>query len=123
MELLYEQDTYKIIGICLEVYNILGKGFSEIVYKDAIEYEFKKNNIPYQREKEYIIPYKEIILPHKYKADFIVYDKIILEVKATESISKGDLKQSLNYLAASKLKLSLVVNFGEDSLKHKRIIL
>ena len=123
MALIYEEETYKIIGLCMEVYNILGKGFNEIVYKDAIEYEFKVNNILYKREKEYIIPYKKIILPHKYNADFVVFDKIILEVKSVECISKGHIKQSLNYLAASKLKLSLVINFGEDKLKYKRVIL
>ena len=122
-EILYKDESYKIIGLCMEVYNILGKGFSEIVYKDALEYEFKINNIPYLREKEYIISYKEIILPHKYDADFVVFDKIILEVKAVEAITQGHLKQSLNYLAASKMRLSLVVNFGEDKLNHKRVIL
>lgn len=56
MTLIYEEETYKLIGLCMKVYNILGKGFSEIVYKDALEYEFKTNNLQYLREKEYIIP-------------------------------------------------------------------
>jgi len=123
MVLLYEKETYEIIGACLEVYNELGKGFSEIVYKDALEYEFQLRKIPYKREKSYRIKYKDRILPHSYDADFIVYNKIALEVKAIEQLVRGNVRQTLNYLAASKLKLGLLVNFGEDSLKHKRIIL
>lgn len=122
-KLIHKNESYKVIGICMEVHNILGKGFSEIVYKDALEYEFKMRNIPYSREKTYEIRYKEIILQRKYCADFVVYDKIILEVKALECIAEGNIKQTLNYLAVSKLKLGLVVNFGEDSLSSRRIVL
>ena len=123
MELLFEDLTYKIIGCCMEVHKNLGKGFNEIVYKDALEIEFKLNEIPYQREKEFNIEYKGFALPRKYNADFVVFDKIILEAKAIEFLTSSHLKQTLNYLAASKLKLGLLVNFGEDSLKHKRVIL
>ena len=123
MGLLYEKETYEIIGACMEVYNELGKGFSEIVYKDALEYEFQLRKIPYEREKLYRVKYKDKILQHSYNADFIVYNKIALEVKAIEQLVRGNVRQTLNYLAASKLKLGLLVNFGEDSLKHKRIIL
>lgn len=118
-----KDETYKIIGLCMEVHKILGKGHSEVVYKDALEYEFKTNSIPFEREKEYRIEYKEIILPRYYFADFVVYDEIILEAKAIECFSSGNIKQTLNYLAASQNKLGLLVNFGEDSLKYKRIIL
>jgi GxxExxY protein len=101
----------------------IGKGYNEVVYKDALEYEFKVNNIPYSREKKYVIPYKNIILPRKYKADFVVYEKIILEVKAVEHLISSHVGQTLNYLATSKLKLGLLVNFGEDSLNYKRVVL
>lgn len=123
MKLESEELTYQIIGACIEVHNQLGKGFSEIVYKDCLEVEFNQRLIPFLREKEFDIVYKGVIIPRKYNADFVVFDKIILEVKAAESISKGNIKQTLNYLAASKLKLGLIVNFGEDSLAHKRVIL
>ena len=93
------------------------------MYKDALEYEFKKNSIPYARKKEYKIPYKEIVLKHSYNADFVVFDKIILEVKAVNGIIDEFIKQTLNYLSASKNKLGIIVNFGEDSLKYKRLIL
>lgn len=105
------------------MHKILGKGHSEVLYKDAIEYEFLKNNISFAREQKYEVEYKDIILSHHYFADFVVFDKIILEIKAIESLSSGNIKQTLNYLAASELKLGLLVNFGEDSLMYKRVIL
>jgi GxxExxY protein len=122
-ELYLKQESYIIIGICMEVHKILGKGHSEVIYGDALEYEFKKNKIHYEREKKYNISYKEIILPHYYFSDFVVFDKIILAIKAISEISNSEIKQTLNYLAASKNKLGLLINFGEDSLKYRRIIL
>ncbi len=85
-ELIYKEEAYKIIGCCMEVHKHLGRGFLEIVYKDALEYEFTLQNIPYKREKEYTIPYKDIVLPHKYCAGFVVFGNIVLEVKATSGI-------------------------------------
>ena len=118
-----KEESYKIIGICMEVHKILGKGHSEVVYKDALEYEFKLNSIPFEREKMYEIEYKDIVLPRKYVADFVVYNEIIFEVKAISQLTNSDIKQTLNYLASSKNKLGLLANFGEDILKYKRIIL
>ncbi len=77
MELIYKEEAYNIIGICMEVHNNLGAGFSEIVYKDALELEFKLAGINYEREKEYSVQYKGNILPHKFYADFVVFDNII----------------------------------------------
>ena len=107
----------------MEVHNILGKGHSEVVYKDALEYELRINLIPFEREKIYEIEYKDIILTRKYIDDFVIYNEIIFEVKAISQLTNSDLKQTLNYLASSKNKLGLLVNFGEDSLKYKRILL
>jgi len=118
-----QDESYEIIGICMEVHRFLGKGFLEIVYKDAIEYEFKKKGIAYEREKKYEIEYKDIILPHHFYADFVVYDKIILEVKAQQGIVENHYKWVINYLAVSKCKLGLITNFGEESLVTKRLIL
>ena len=84
-----------------------------------LEYEFSINQIPFSREKNYEIKYKDIMLPRGYNAVFVVYDKIILESKAIESLTNSHVKQTLNYLAASKLKLGLLVNFGEDSLTQE----
>lgn len=106
-----------------DVHNELGKGFSEAVYGDALEIELKSNGVPFQREVKFNIDYKGNTLKHQYYADFIVDDKIILELKAVEKISSGHIKQTLNYLAASKIKLGLIVNFGEDQLNYKRVLL
>ncbi len=86
-EILYKEESYKSIGACFEVHNNLGAGFLEIVYKDALKYEFRKTNILYAREVEYEVNYKGVILPHKFFADFVVYDKIILEVKGISGIA------------------------------------
>ena len=120
--LLHKNEAYEIIGLCMEVHSLLGKGHSEVVYKDALQYEFNKNGIPFERERRFEIVYKDIVLPHYYFADFIVFDTIILEIKAMEALNRSHVKQTLNYLAASKLNLGLLVNFGEDSLAHKRVV-
>jgi len=122
-ELIYKEESYKIIGLCMEVHRQLGKGFLEIVYKDALEYEFRQANIPYKREKEYTVNYKGIVLPHKFYADFVVYDKIILEAKAIKALTDEHTGLVMNYLKVSTLKLGLLVNFGEQSLNSKRIVL
>ena len=121
--LIYKEESYKIIGKCFEVHNNLGAGFLEIVYKDALQYEFKRANIPFEREKEYEVQYKNIILPHKFYADFVIFDKIILEVKAVGGIADEFIAQAINYLKVSGNKLALIVNFGELKLNYKRIIL
>jgi GxxExxY protein len=118
-----KDETYSIIGLCMEVHKVLGKGHNENVYGDALEYEFKMNNIPYEREKQYNINYKNIVLPRYYFSDFTVFGEIILELKAIQTLTSSETKQVLNYLAASKNKIGLLVNFGEDSLKYKRLIL
>ncbi|MDP2302527.1 MAG: GxxExxY protein [Ignavibacteria bacterium] len=122
-DLVYKDEAYQIIGICMDVHNILGGGFLEIVYKDAIEFEMKQKSIIYEREKQYDIVYKNILLPHKYFSDFTVFDKIILEVKAVDGIADEFIKRTINYLAVSKCKLGLIVNFGRDKLSYKRIVL
>ena len=106
----------------MEVHRILGKGLLEIVYKDAIEYEFKQKNIHYEREKQFKIEYKNIVLPHFFYADFVVFDKIILEVKAQKGIVDEHYSWVINYLAVSKCPLGLIVNFGENSMVTKRVL-
>lgn len=88
-----------------------------------MEYEFQLAGISFEREKEYFINYKEIVLLHKFYAEFIVFDKIILEVKAISDINDKSIAQAINYLSASKCKLSLIVNFGELKLNYRRIII
>jgi GxxExxY protein len=118
-----QQESYQVIGVCMEVHRILGKGLLEIVYKDAIEYEFKRKGIQYEREKKYEVEYKGVVLPHYFFADFVVFDKVILEVKAQKGIVDEHYNWTINYLAISKCPLGLIVNFGENSLVTKRVIL
>jgi len=102
---------------------ILGHGFREVVYKDAIELEFNQKNISYEREKEYSVSYKGKILPHNFYADFVVFNNIILELKAYEGgISDDNIAQTLNYLKASGCKVGLLINFGRRKLEYKRLI-
>lgn len=122
-QLVLESEAYEIIGSCMEVHRNLGHGFSEIVYKDALEYEFKSQKISFSREKEFKVHYKDIILPHHFYADFVVLDSIILEVKSVSQLTKAHYAQVINYLAVSDLPLGLLINFNEDSLKYKRFVL
>ena len=121
-EIILKEESYQLVGICMEIHRVLGMGFKEIVYKDALEYEFKNRNITYTREKEYKIEYKGIILPHRYYADFILHDSIILEVKASYAIANNFVTQIINYLKASGLQLGIVANFGEKSFVSKRVV-
>ena len=122
-ELIYKEESYLIIGKCFDVHNNLGPGFLEIVYKDALEYEFLIADIPFEREKEYIVNYKNVVLPHKFYADFVLFDKIILEVKAVSGIPDEFIAQAINYLKVSRNKLAIIANFGELKLNSKRIVL
>ena len=122
-KIIHKEESYQIIGKCMEVHNNLGAGFLEIVYKDALEYEFRKAGIYYEREKQYEVSYKGIILPHKFYADFVVNHEIILEVKAVSNISDEFIAQAINYLKVSNNQLALIVNFGELKLNYKRIVL
>lgn len=122
MALVYPDESYQIIGSCFDVFNTLGNGFLEIVYKDALEYEFKKKKIFYDREVKYEINYKDCTLPHYYYADFVVFNKIILEIKAVSSIPPEFIAQSINYLKVSGNQLALLVSFGREQLFYKRIV-
>lgn len=122
MGLYREEETFKIIGICMEVFRNLGPGLLEVVYKDALEIEFKANNLPFEREKEFSIEYKGVILPHKFYADFIVNEDIVLEVKAVKEFSGEHTAQVLNYMKLSESEIGLLVNFQNKSLQHKRLV-
>jgi len=123
IEILYKEECYRIIGKCMEVHTYLGAGFLEIVYKDALEYEFRRAGILYEREKMYEVNYKGRILPHRFYADFVVADSIILEVKGGAWIAPEHVAQALNYLKVSKNRLALVVCFGDLKLQYKRLVL
>jgi len=122
-ELLYREDTHRLIGLCMEIHRELGKGHDEVIYKDAMVVELNKAIIPFSRERKFEVNYKSVVLPHFYYGDFVISDKILFEAKAVEQLTEAHVKQVLNYLAASKLRLGLLVNFGADSLEWKRIVL
>jgi len=121
-DIFLKEESYKIVGVCMEVHRELGVGFKEAVYKDALELEFKAAEIPFTREKSYTLRYKGKILPRKYFADFVVFNSIILEVKATPVIINPFVYQTINYLKASGIKLGIIANFGNKSLGYKRVV-
>jgi GxxExxY protein len=123
MELYKQEENYTMVGHCMEVLRLLGPGLLEIVYKDALEIEFKNNNIPFVREKEFTIEYKGNVLPHKFYADFIVFDEIILEVKSVKEINNEHIAQTLNYIKLADSQLGIIANFQNKSLIHKRLVL
>lgn len=122
-DILYRQESYQIMGILFDVHRNLGGGFSEIVYKDALEYEFRNADIPFEREKEYLVNYKSIVLNHRFYADFVLFDRIILEIKASDFLHPKHISQCLNYLKVSSNRLAILANFNSVSLEYKRIIL
>lgn len=121
--LLYQQESYRIVGLCMEVHRELGRGLSEVVYKDALEQEFRLSGVHFEREMPFTVRYKGRELAHHYIADFVVEKAILLEAKACAGLDEAHRKQVLNYLGISKLRLGLLVNFGGESLDHQRIIL
>jgi GxxExxY protein len=121
-EIILKDESYQLIGICMEIHREMGIGFKEVLYKDALELELKQNGISYTREQKYNVSYKGVVLPHHYYADFVVFDSIILEIKSTPFIVNGFVAQTINYLKASGLKLGIIVNFGEKSLAYKRVV-
>lgn len=122
VDILYKDESYKIIGTCMKVHAELGSGFLESVYQEALEKQFIKDNVPYQREKLLKIQFDGESLRKTFKADFVCYDEIIVELKAATSIHYDNILQIQNYLNATHFKLGLLVNFGESSLKYKRVI-
>jgi GxxExxY protein len=122
ISLIYKEECYRIVGSCFEVHSYLGPGFLEVVYKDALEIEFKRAGIPFEREKIYTINYKGEQLQHYFIADFVLFNSIILEVKGTQHIMPEHIAQALNYLKVSKNVLALIANFGEQKFVSKRIV-
>ena len=123
MEIYYKDECYKIVGAAMHVYNVLGSGFLEAVYQEALELEFQRCDIPYEREKEITINYDGQELKQKYKADFVCYGNIIVELKAVDELNDVHRAQVHNYLRATKIKLGVLVNFGGlNELEYERIV-
>ncbi len=119
--LLFKEESYQIIGAAMEVHRELGCGFVEPIYQEALEKEFILRKIPYEREKELTVNYKGDLLTKTFRADFICYNKIILELKAVKEFSDEHYAQIYNYLRASRMDLGLLINFGTASIEFQRV--
>lgn len=117
-----DPETYAVIGASMEVHSMLGHGFLEAVYQEAMAIELTKWNIPYQREVTLDIHYKGIKLPTPYRADFICFDSMVVEIKAISMIGNIEHAQLLNYLKATGFKRGLLLNFGSPKLQCKRMV-
>jgi GxxExxY protein len=120
--IVFKEESYHIIGACMRVHAELGPGFLEAVYQEALEREFNQCNIPFKRQVKLSLFYKEEKLKKYYIADFLCYDKVVLELKALQFLYPMSSNQLLNYLRATNLRLGMIVNFGKPSLEYKRIL-
>ena len=121
-EILYKEESYAIIGVAIEVHNQLGNGFLESVYQEAMEIEMNEREIPYRAQSPIEIYYKLKTLDKKFFADFFCYEDIIVEIKAVSQLLPEHEAQLINYLKATNVQLGLLINFGESSLKYKRLL-
>ena len=115
-----EKQTYQIIGVAMEVHRQLGCGFTEKVYQDALEEEFRMQNIPFQREVRMRVNYKGKELASEYIPDFVCFDNVVVELKAVEELTSLNKSQAINYLHVSGLPVVLLINFGAESLEFQR---
>ena len=121
MEYKYQNETYLIRGCMMKVYNELGSGFLEKVYQEALEIEMKAADIPHQREAQLQVFYKGAPLLQSFAADFICFDKIIVELKAVSELTDTHRSQVYNYLKATNMELGLLVNFGAPQIEIERL--
>lgn len=121
-ELIFKNEVYAIIGAAMEVYNTLGPGFSEPVYQEAFEMELSWRKVPAKPQQELIVQYKGVSLRKVFVADFIAFDKIVIEIKALDQLGSREEAQLLNYLKATSMPLGLLINFGaHNDLEWKRM--
>jgi len=122
MEVLYQQESYNLIGALMTVHRELGCGFLESVYQEAFEKELQLRHIPFEREKEFEIYYKGHKLTKTFVSDFVCYDKIIVELKSVERLNEAHYAQTLNYMKITGYKLGILVNFAKPKLEYQRIV-
>ena len=122
-ELLYKDEVYAIIGAAMEVHNVLGCGYLEPIYQEALEIELTVRGIPYVSQQVLRVSYKGNLLKKAYVADFVAYGKIIVEIKALTQLSSLEEAQILNYLKATDNEVGLLINFGAEKLGWKRMVL
>ncbi|WP_226389020.1 GxxExxY protein [Penaeicola halotolerans] len=122
-DFLLKEECYQVIGCAMKVHSELGNGFLEAVYQEALMIEFSESRVPFEKEKPLVINYKGSTLNKRYYADFICYDELIVEVKATDGLHTEHTAQVLNYLKATGHHVGLLLNFGTTKLQYKRVIL
>ncbi len=122
-DLIFKDETYAIVGAAMEVHSALGPGFLEAVYADALAVELESRGIPFEREVRIDVTYKGRLLDHGYRADFVAFRQIILELKAIKSLSDLEKAQAINYLKATTQPLALLINFGASKLDWMRLVL
>jgi GxxExxY protein len=123
MQIIYPEESYAIMGACFEVYKDKGPGFLEAVYQECLALEFELRGIPFRQQEPLALSYKGRPLEQTYKADFLLYDKIILEIKAATDLADAHRAQVHHYLKATSCKLGLLVNFGHyPLLEHERVV-
>ena len=118
--MIYQKESFDIIGAAMKVHSIMGPGFTEKVYQDALALEFRERNIPFQREVSIHASYKGIELEGTFIPDFICYDKIIVELKAVRDLDDVHRSQAINYAKVAGYNLSILINFGNTSLEYER---
>jgi len=123
MEVLFKKESYSIIGAAMEVHRTLGRGFLESVYQESLALELNIRQVPFSKEQNLELFYKGEKLNKYFTADFICFDKIILELKSVSGLTSEHEAQVFNYLKATQLNLALLINFGSNSLQYKRIVL
>ena len=121
-EILFKEESYQIIGSCMKVHRALGCGFLESVYQEALAKQFVIDNIPFEQEKLIHVYFNDEKLDKFFRADFLCFGKIIVELKAKPFIHMDFIDQARNYLKSTRLQLGLLVNFGEKSLTYKRVL-
>ena len=117
-----DPETYAIIGAAMMVHRLLGKGFLEAVYREALGAELEFRGIPFRREVEIPVYYRSLRLDTRYKADLVCFDGVLVELKALTRLTEGDDSQIINYLKASRLARGLLLNFGSTSLQYRRFV-
>ena len=121
-KIIYKEESYAIVGACMKVHRALGPGFLEAVYEEVVEKEFIVQNIPYRRQVKLDLYYEGVQLKKYYRADFVCYDSIIVELKAVTQIPSVFYAQLQNYLKCTNMELGMLINFGTPSLTYKRIV-
>ena len=121
VELIYKELTFAVIGAAMEVHRILGPGFLEAVYQVALERELTLRGVPFERQVKLPVTYKDFLVG-EYVADLVIDKKFVVEIKAVSKFNASHQAQAMHYLAATGLRLALLLNFGTGSLEHRRVI-